>query len=280
VPEVTAKDGAKLHYEVHDYTDPWKQAPTLVLQHGFGRSSRFWYGLVPYLSRHYKVVCPDLRGLGRSSTEFDLDRGITVETYLSDLLHIIDALGAPSVHYAGESLAGILGLILAAEHPDRLRTLCALSTPPYIIKETFKTFAFGHASWQEALVAMGSVAWAKAANAATRFPADADPGLLEWYATEMGKSNVAVMIRMVDLLEKVDATPYLDRITAPVLGLYPAQVATVTKEQEQLLRDRIADFHLVHLPLRYHMTWMVEPAACGDAMLHFMALHDGISCHE
>jgi len=40
-----------LHYEIHDFTDPWKDAPYVILQHGHGRSGRFWYGWVPYLSR-------------------------------------------------------------------------------------------------------------------------------------------------------------------------------------------------------------------------------------
>ena len=32
-----------LHYVVDDYTDPWKNAPYILLQHGNGRSGRFWY---------------------------------------------------------------------------------------------------------------------------------------------------------------------------------------------------------------------------------------------
>src|SRR5574337_514004 len=59
MPVVEAKDGARLNVEIHDHTDPWKHAPTLILQHGFGRSGRFWYNFAPYLSRHYRVACPD-----------------------------------------------------------------------------------------------------------------------------------------------------------------------------------------------------------------------------
>jgi hypothetical protein len=39
-----------MHYEVDDFTDPWKPAETLWIQHGFGRSSRFWYHWVPPLA--------------------------------------------------------------------------------------------------------------------------------------------------------------------------------------------------------------------------------------
>jgi len=41
---------------VDDFTDPWKPAETLWIQHGFGRSSRFWYHWVPPLAAHIRRV--------------------------------------------------------------------------------------------------------------------------------------------------------------------------------------------------------------------------------
>ena len=64
---VLARDGVELHVAVHDFTDPWREAPILLLQHGFGRSGKFWFNLIPYLARFYRVVCPDLRGVGQSA---------------------------------------------------------------------------------------------------------------------------------------------------------------------------------------------------------------------
>src|SRR3981081_1248144 len=79
VANIRTKCGSQLYYEVHDYTDPWRQAPSLILQHGYGRSNKFWFNLIPYLSRHHKVICPDLRGLGQSSIP-DPDK-ISLENY-------------------------------------------------------------------------------------------------------------------------------------------------------------------------------------------------------
>ena len=181
MPEVRRTGKPVLHYALDDHTDPWRDAPHLILQHGYGRSGRFWYSWVPYLSRFYKVVRPDLRGLGQSEVPADLDHDVNVEAYHEDLLAIIAALGGP-VHYCGESLGGILGMVLAAEHPDRLRTLSLVAAPLLINKDTQRTFAFDHPTWQDALRSMGSAKWAEAANSATRFPDGTDPGLLAWYA--------------------------------------------------------------------------------------------------
>jgi len=89
-----------LHYEFDDYTDPWKtSAPCIMLQHGYARSSLFWRAWVPYLSRFYRVIRLDLRGLGQSSRDFDLGQGISLAAYLEDFTDLLDHLGVDSVHY-------------------------------------------------------------------------------------------------------------------------------------------------------------------------------------
>jgi 3-oxoadipate enol-lactonase len=269
-----------LHYALDDYTDPWRKAPFLILQHGYGRSGQFWYSWVPYLSRFYRVVRPDLRGLGQSEAPADLESGLTPAAYVQDLVAIIDALGGGPVHYCGESLGGILGMVLAAEHPQKLRTLSLVAAPVLINTDTQKTFAFGHATWQEALRAMGSRGWADAANSATRFPAGTDPGLLSWYAEEMGKSRVEVLIRMSRIASSVDATPYLERIRTPTLGLYPAQAPVTIQEQEKTIQAGIRGIKIVHVPSRHHTIQNSMPATLARQVLHFAAQNDGALCDE
>jgi len=268
-----------LHYTVDDFTDPWKKAPCLILQHGYGRSGKFWTSWVPYLSRFYRVVRPDLRGLGQSEAPADLEAGLNVAAYVSDLVALIDALGAP-VHYCGESLGGILGMVLAAEHPDKLRSLSLVAAPVLINKDTQRTFAFGHATWQDALRTMGSRGWADAANSATRFPEGTDPGLLAWYADEMGKSRVEVLERMSRIASSVDATPYLERIRTPTLGLYPAQAPVTIQAQEKTIRSGIRGIRMVHVPSRHHTIQNIMPATLARQVLHFAAQLDGILCDE
>ena len=280
MPYLERKGKPKLHYQVDDFTDPWRQAPVLILQHGFGRSSRFWYSWVPYLSRFFKVVRPDLRGLGQSSADFDVDKDLTVEGFIEDLVAVIDALGSDSIHYCGESLGGILGMVLAAEHPERVRTLSLISAPLYITEQGQKTFAFGYASWQEALKQLGSRGWAEKVNATTRFPAETDPGLQRWYAEEMGKSKVEVLVALSRLASKVNVTPYLSRIKTPVLGLYPSSGPLTDQAQEGQMLSNIAKLKIVHLPSRYHTIQNTAPASCAIHVLYFASQHEGFSCRE
>ena len=274
---VLSTDGVRLHVEMHDYTDPWRHAPVLILQHGFGRSGRFWYSMIPYLSRFYRVLCPDLRGLGRSGKNFDLTR-ISVDRYLDDLVGIADSVGADTFHYAGESLGGVLGIALAARQPQRMRTLTLMTTP--LTPGVNRNFSFGYPSWEDALRNLGAREWSKAMNSATRFPPGTDPGLLDWYNEEVGKNDVEVMVAMTRLAPTIDVTPLLEKITVPALGLYPTDGTIARNGQEATLKAKLANIRIVHLPTAYHMVWVMAPATCAKHMLYFMSDSDGVVCRE
>jgi 3-oxoadipate enol-lactonase len=280
MPFLERNSGPTLHYCLDDFTDPWRKSETILLQHGFGRSSQFWYSWVPYLSRFYKVVRPDLRGLGRSSTKFDLASGITVDAYIKDLVALLDALGLESVHYCGESFGGILGMIFSALHPSRVRTLSLVSAPVSLNQKHQETFAVGFDSREAALRSMGAEKWAAATNATTRFPGDTDPGLLKWYAAEMGKSDVEVLCALYGLLRTASAADYLSDIQCPVLGLYPTAGSITSREQEDQLAAGISHMKFIHVSTKFHSILTIAPAICAQHVLHFAAQFDGIPCHE
>jgi 3-oxoadipate enol-lactonase len=280
MPTLNRPGAPAIHYEIDDYTDPWKRAPVILLQHGFARSHRVWFSWVPYLSRFYKVVRADLRGMGRSSRDFDLSTGIGLDAYFSDFNALIDELGGGPVHYCGESLGGILGMAYAAEHPERLRTLTIVSTPVHLHGEDQKASAYGHASREEALRRMGARGWADASNAGRRFAPEADPGMMHWYVDEMGRADVEVLIATYKFASGYDAMPYLPRIKTPLLGLFPTDGPISGDEQTGLLKKMVPHARIVHLPARYHAISTSHPAACAQAVLYFAAQHDGLPCSE
>ena len=76
MPWISANN-CEMHYEVDDYTDPWlKDKDTIWLQHGVGRSSKFWYHWVPALGRNYRIVRRDMRGHGLSAIPDPTTRSI------------------------------------------------------------------------------------------------------------------------------------------------------------------------------------------------------------
>jgi 3-oxoadipate enol-lactonase len=268
-----------LHYVVDDHTDPWRAAPWLILQHGYGRSGNFWRGWVPYLSRFYRVIRPDLRGLGQSPLDFDPHGSMGAEEFVDDLVAVMDMLGREPVHYCGESLGGILGIVLGATMPERLRSLSLVAAPVTVPKTTQEAFACGHSSWQDALRIMGSKAWSEAVNASTRFPPEADPALMRWYAEEMGKSEVEALIALSRTASAVDVSSYLSQVKVPTLGLYPT-AGLITRFEEEQIRTEIPGIRIIHLPTPFHAIQVLMPAACAKAVLHFCGEQDGAANHE
>jgi 3-oxoadipate enol-lactonase len=280
MPMLQRENGPALHYEVDDFTDPWKNAPYIILQHGYARSTKFWRAWVPYLSRFYKVIRMDLRGLGQSSKEFDLTTGYNLNALLADLTDLLDHLGVETAHYCGESSAGTLGMAFAAERADRVRSLSIISSPVSMTEEDKMSSLGGYPNRVAALRALGSRGWLEASNAGRRFPADSDPALLDWTLDEMGKSDTEVLVELFKFVSSVDAAPYLPKITAPVLAIYP-QAGVITKEEHtDLLRDKIKNLKMVRVPLRAHSLQIVAPATCALEVLYFISQQDGIVCRE
>jgi 3-oxoadipate enol-lactonase len=280
MPFIKAAGKPTLHYELDDFSDEWKDAPVFILQHGYGRSAWFWRRWVPYLSRHYRVVRPDLRGFGRSPLDFDPETGYSVDFFVEDMLRVLDEVspGRP-VHYAGESIGGIVGMATAARHPERLRSLTLLSAPTMIPQHVMDTFAFGHPTWQDALRKMGPEAWAAAANASSRFPPDTDPGLLRQYAKEMGRSHVEALVGLSKAAAKIDVSACLPQIRTPTLGLYPAG-GRITGSEENKVRKGIANIRFVSLPTQFHSVQFMMAAECATQALHFAAQIDGVPCRD
>ena len=109
------RDGVRLFYEVYGEGEPTVLLlPTWSIVH-----SRHWKMQIPYLARHCRVVTFDGRGNGKS------DRPAEPEAYdehefAADAITVMDATDTGQAVIVGFSMGGQRGLILAAEHPERV----------------------------------------------------------------------------------------------------------------------------------------------------------------
>lgn len=97
--------------------------PVLLL-HGFPQHWYAWRKVVPLLPG-YRLICPDLRGCGRS----DAPRGgYHVDSLAADVLAIMDALGLDRVHLVGHDWGAKVGFRLCLSAPERFAGFVALNT--------------------------------------------------------------------------------------------------------------------------------------------------------
>ncbi|MDP2343809.1 MAG: alpha/beta hydrolase [Deltaproteobacteria bacterium] len=130
-------DGVKIAYEVTG------EGPTMLLIMGLATQCIFWPDefCADLVARGYRVVRFDNRDVGLSGSvnrgvpvritrDFLRSRiGIKVESnytlfdMVKDTLGLLDHLGVDRVHIVGISMGGIIGQMLAADHPERVLTL-------------------------------------------------------------------------------------------------------------------------------------------------------------
>lgn len=110
-------EGCRLYYEVHG------QGQAVLLLHGGLTSVEAWFGQLPILVRKFRVIAVDLRGHGRSTLGTE---AFTYRLFASDILQLLRALSIDSTHVVGWSDGGNVGLILASQHPARVKSLVTL----------------------------------------------------------------------------------------------------------------------------------------------------------
>jgi pimeloyl-ACP methyl ester carboxylesterase len=114
-----SRDGLDLYSRV--YPGP-ERATTVLCLHGLTRNSRDFELLAPFLQKRHRVIVPDVRGRGFSARDPNSDH-YQPNVYLEDTLILLDVLALPRVAVIGTSMGGILGMMLAYLHPQRVTCL-------------------------------------------------------------------------------------------------------------------------------------------------------------
>ena len=109
------RDGAEIRYERYGEGGP----AILLLPPWSLVHSRHWKMQIPYLARHFTVVCFDGRGSGGSSRPADASAYSDV-AFASDALAVMDAAGIGSAVLVSVSRGALWALRLCAEYPDRV----------------------------------------------------------------------------------------------------------------------------------------------------------------
>ncbi len=265
MPNLGAGSGVELHYYYDDFTDPWRSAPAMLMQHGFSRNGRFWYNWVPLLSRQYRVLRPDMRGMGQSTIEEERYEA-SLDIFVDDLLRILDHLEIEDVVYVGESFGGILGLNFAHRHPDRVRALVLCNTPCRLPRRERS----GRGGDTDDALNRSVGAWSTATinnRLDTRF---ASQGLIDWYIAEMDRTPASVGRRLQGYLDTLDFSPYLKEVKAPTLLLVGEESPTSTLEQQQFMAGQLPDSKLVVYPGLGHGINAIHPEWCVQQVREFV----------
>lgn len=106
--------------------------PALLMLHGIMMDHTVWQHQVETFSPYYRVVCMDLRGHGKSTSD---SADISFEDHAGDILALVEQLALRDITLVGWSMGGSIALLLAANHADRFSRLVLVSTTPQLLAD-------------------------------------------------------------------------------------------------------------------------------------------------
>ena len=102
--------------------------PVLLL-HGFPETAACWRPVARELAeRGLRVIAPNQRGYSAGARPVEVAE-YAMPRLVADVLGLLDALGLAEVDLVGHDWGAFVAWAVAAGHPDRIRSLTALSTP-------------------------------------------------------------------------------------------------------------------------------------------------------
>jgi pimeloyl-ACP methyl ester carboxylesterase len=267
MPRLKRENDVEIEYRVDDFTDPWRKADTVLLIHGNNESGLAWYGWVPHLARHYKVVRPDMRGFG-ASTPMPRDFPWTLDTVIDDYLAVMDELGIERFHLVGAKIGGVIGRAFAARHPKRVRTLTVVGSPPPIRADR-------HTIDQRVkeVEELGIEHWARrsmGARLGTAFPKEG----AEWWIHYMARTAMSTEAGFCATINFSDITQDVANIRCPMLVLTTSESGLASVEETKAWQQKVPHSELVVLPGNSFHAAATDPDACAEATLDFLRRHD------
>lgn len=108
-------------------------SPVLLL-HGHPRTHATWHRVAPLLAEEYTVVCPDLRGFGKSSKPADTPdhAGSSKRAKANDCVALMERLGYDRFVVIGHDRGAYVATRLTLDHPERVSKLVVLDAVPIL----------------------------------------------------------------------------------------------------------------------------------------------------
>jgi len=121
-------DGLKIFYRE---AGP-KDAPSILLLHGFPTSSHMFRNLIPQLSDRFHVVAPDYPGYGNSSMPTVDEFDYSFDNLAKVMEHFIQKVGLTKYSLYLMDYGAPVGFRLAASHPERIENLIIQNGNAYV----------------------------------------------------------------------------------------------------------------------------------------------------
>jgi class 3 adenylate cyclase len=224
------------------------------------------------LASFARLIRFDHRGTGLSSRAALDDLGPAV--WAQDAIAVMDAVGCEQATVFGSGYTAMTGLVLAAEHSERVRSLVIVNGAPRLLwatdypagaqlrsAETFTTVAIEPDAVDQGFDVLENISPTVARDEAFRI----------WWDSAGNRAMSPSTARAFgEVLVTADVRDTLARITAPALILHRADSAFISVEHGRYLAEHIAGARYVELPGADSLYWIGDTAQMLDEIEEFV----------
>ena len=112
-------NGIKIYYEEQGKGEP------LILINGLAFPMDLWFAQIRELSKDFRVIALDNRGIGRSDQP---DEEYSIAMMASDAVGLLQSLGIAKAHVVGLSMGGFISQEIALSYPEVVNRLILVAT--------------------------------------------------------------------------------------------------------------------------------------------------------
>lgn len=245
--------------------------PPVLLLHGLAGHAEEWQETANWLTETHAVFGLDLRGHGRSERRPD---DVSMQAHAADAIAAMKHIGEPVI-LAGQSLGGLISIVVAATRPDLVRALVVIEASPAglevedtealasDVEKELRSWPLPFRTRDEAVAYFGgpsvsAAAWADGLE-------ERDDGL--W-----PRFDIDVMVRMVREAVGDSHWSAWDEIRCPVL-IIRGETGSLSRSEAKEMVRRSASSRLIEVSGAGHDVHLDRPKEWREALSTFL---DGV----
>ena len=250
------------------YTDTGLGQP-VVLLHGYPFNRTLWAEQVSALSNSFRVITPDLRGLGESDAT---PGAATMNRMAQDVAALLDHLEISRVVIGGLSMGGYVALAFYKQFPSRVRALVLADTRAQADTEEGKQTRFQQA--EKALAeGMAGIADSMLPKLLTPETVSKRPEVVKRVRDMMLKTKPeGAAGALLGMAERDDQTQLLAQITCPALILVGREDPITPVPDSEKMNREIAGSRLVVIENAAHVSNLERTEQFNDELVRFLNL--------
>ena len=255
-----ARDGARIAYAVAGQGPPLVKAANYLSHLEFDWGSPVWRHWLEGLAGQHTLVRYDERGSGLS----DWDAAdLSFEAWVGDLEQLVDTLGLTRFPLLGVSQGGPVAIAYAVRHPERVSHLILHGS---YARGSLRRGSADAAEVARALHSLMRIGWGQENPAfrrifATQLMPEATLDQLGWFdELQRISASPANAVRLETVMNDIDISALLSRVSVPTLVLHCRKDATVPFDEGRRLASSIPGAGFVPLNSANHLLLGDEPA--------------------